>query len=75
MLEEEDDDWCSVSRSLENGNSVYAKVVDECERDSVHDCDDDHNYEPLCANNIVDASPAVWDALWLDQNVDMEGIT
>ncbi|XP_047065251.1 putative ripening-related protein 5 [Lolium rigidum] len=56
-----------------NGKSVYAKVVDEC--DSVYGCDEDHNYEPPCANNIVDASPAVWNALGLDQNVGMEGIT
>ncbi|KQJ97247.1 hypothetical protein BRADI_3g29661v3 [Brachypodium distachyon] len=56
-----------------NGNSVYAKVVDEC--DSVYGCDEDHNYEPPCANNIVDASPAVWTALGLDQNVGMEDIT
>uniref|UniRef100_A0ACD5WNT3 Uncharacterized protein n=1 Tax=Avena sativa TaxID=4498 RepID=A0ACD5WNT3_AVESA len=56
-----------------NGKSVYAKVVDEC--DSVHGCDEDHNFEPPCANNIVDASPAVWNALGLDQNVGMEGIT
>uniref|UniRef100_A0ACD5YBR6 Uncharacterized protein n=1 Tax=Avena sativa TaxID=4498 RepID=A0ACD5YBR6_AVESA len=56
-----------------NGKSVYAKVVDEC--DSVYGCDEDHNFEPPCANNIVDASPAVWNALGLDQNVGMEGIT
>ncbi|KAM0876609.1 hypothetical protein ACQ4PT_036062 [Festuca glaucescens] len=56
-----------------NGNSVYAKVVDEC--DSVYGCDDEHNYEPPCANNIVDASRAVWNALGLDQNVGMEDIT
>jgi hypothetical protein len=36
-----------------NSNSVYAKVVDEC--DSVYGCDDEHNYEPPCQNNIVDA--------------------
>ncbi|TVT97891.1 hypothetical protein EJB05_56817, partial [Eragrostis curvula] len=56
-----------------NGNSVYAKVVDEC--DSVHGCDDEHNFEPPCDNNIVDASPAVWDALGLDQNIGMVDIT
>jgi hypothetical protein len=56
-----------------NGNSVYAKVVDEC--DSVEGCDEDHNFEPPCDNNIVDASPAVWDALGLDQNVGMVDIT
>ncbi|KAI4978614.1 hypothetical protein ZWY2020_015367 [Hordeum vulgare] len=60
-------------RVTANGKSVYAKVVDEC--DSVYGCDDDHNYEPPCANNIVDASPAVWNALGLDQNVGMEDIT
>jgi hypothetical protein len=52
---------------------VYAKVVDEC--DSVEGCDEDHNFEPPCDNNIVDASPAVWDALGLDQNVGMVDIT
>ncbi|CAL4934088.1 unnamed protein product [Urochloa decumbens] len=56
-----------------NGNSVYAKVVDEC--DSVHGCDDEHNFEPPCDNNIVDASPAVWDALGLDQSLGMVDIT
>ena len=56
-----------------NFNSVYAKVVDEC--DSVHGCDDEHNFEPPCDNNIVDASPAVWDALGLDQSVGMVDIT
>jgi hypothetical protein len=28
-----------------------------------------------CDNNIVDASPAVWDALGLDQNLGMVDIT
>ncbi|CAI0396611.1 unnamed protein product [Linum tenue] len=44
-----------------NGRSVVAKVVDEC--DSTEGCDGDHDYQPPCPNNIVDASPAVWDAL------------
>ncbi|ONK64618.1 uncharacterized protein A4U43_C07F28010 [Asparagus officinalis] len=44
-----------------NGKSVRAKVVDEC--DSVHGCDADHDFQPPCPNNIVDASPAVWKAL------------
>ncbi|CAN6282657.1 unnamed protein product [Urochloa humidicola] len=47
-----------------NGRSVTAKVVDEC--DSLHGCDDEHNFEPPCANNIVDGSPAVWKALGLN---------
>uniref|UniRef100_K4AMC7 RlpA-like protein double-psi beta-barrel domain-containing protein n=1 Tax=Setaria italica TaxID=4555 RepID=K4AMC7_SETIT len=56
-----------------NGNSVYTKVVDEC--DSVHGCDDEHNFEPPCDNNIVDASLVVWDALGLDQSLGMVDIT
>ncbi|XP_020094050.1 putative ripening-related protein 4 [Ananas comosus] len=44
-----------------NGKSVLAKVVDEC--DSVNGCDKDHDFQPPCHNNIVDASIAVWNAL------------
>ncbi|XP_057496712.1 uncharacterized protein LOC130781525 [Actinidia eriantha] len=44
-----------------NGRSVRAKVVDEC--DSTMGCDRDHDYQPPCNNNIVDASKAVWKAL------------
>ncbi|KAI0522780.1 hypothetical protein KFK09_005165 [Dendrobium nobile] len=44
-----------------NGNSVLAKVVDEC--DSINGCDAGHDFQPPCRNNIVDASPAVWNAL------------
>ncbi|CAI0384118.1 unnamed protein product [Linum tenue] len=44
-----------------NGRSVVAKVVDEC--DSTEGCDEEHDYQPPCPNNVVDASPAVWDAL------------
>ncbi|EHA8587972.1 Ripening-related protein 2 [Cocos nucifera] len=44
-----------------NGNSVLAKVVDEC--DSVNGCDAEHDFQPPCHNNIVDASQAVWKAL------------
>ncbi|XP_078166898.1 putative ripening-related protein 1 [Carex rostrata] len=44
-----------------NGNSVIAKVVDEC--DSMNGCDEEHAYQPPCRNNIVDASQAVWNAL------------
>nr|GEX86064.1 hypothetical protein [Tanacetum cinerariifolium] len=42
-----------------NGNrrSVKAMVVDEC--DSTMGCDADHDYQPPCLNNIVDASKAV----------------
>lgn len=44
-----------------NGRSVEAMVVDEC--DSTMGCDNEHDYQPPCANNIVDASKAVWKAL------------
>ncbi|XP_075486465.1 putative ripening-related protein 1 [Primulina tabacum] len=44
-----------------NGKSVKAMVIDEC--DSMRGCDQDHDFQPPCANNIVDASRAVWKAL------------
>ncbi|KAF2318858.1 hypothetical protein GH714_011190 [Hevea brasiliensis] len=46
--------------------SVKAKVVDEC--DSTMGCDADHDYQPPCANNIVDASKAVWKALGVPED-------
>jgi hypothetical protein len=49
-----------------NGKSVKAKVVDEC--DSTEGCDAEHDYQPPCRNNIVDASKAVWKALGVPQN-------
>lgn len=49
-----------------NGRSVRAMVVDEC--DSMKGCDEEHNYEPPCGNNIVDGSPAVWDKLGLNKD-------
>ncbi|CAM8889490.1 unnamed protein product [Rhodiola kirilowii] len=48
-----------------NGNSVKAMVVDEC--DSTMGCDSDHDFQPPCPNNIVDASKAVWKALGVDE--------
>lgn len=56
-----------------NGNSVLAKVVDEC--DSVNGCDKDHDFQPPCPNNIVDASPAVWKALGIPKEVGEYSIT
>ncbi|KAJ1425923.1 RlpA-like domain superfamily [Sesbania bispinosa] len=56
-----------------NGNSVTAKVVDEC--DSVNGCDNEHAGQPPCRNNIVDGSKAVWDALGLDTTVGEEQVT
>ncbi|CAL5401020.1 unnamed protein product [Camellia sinensis] len=48
-----------------NGRSVEAMVVDEC--DSTLGCDVDHDFQPPCPNNIVDASKAVWKALGVPQ--------
>nr|CAD1840443.1 unnamed protein product [Ananas comosus var. bracteatus] len=56
-----------------NGNSVLAKVVDEC--DSVNGCNKDYDFQPPCANNIVDASPAVWKALGIPKEVGEHSIT
>lgn len=49
-----------------NGRSVVAMVVDQC--DSRKGCDADHDYQPPCPNNIVDASMAVWKALGVPKN-------
>uniref|UniRef100_A0ACD5WP61 Uncharacterized protein n=1 Tax=Avena sativa TaxID=4498 RepID=A0ACD5WP61_AVESA len=56
-----------------NGRTATATVVDEC--DSMHGCDDEHNFEPPCANNIVDGSPAVWKALGLDTDEGVVPVT
>ncbi|KAK4266825.1 hypothetical protein QN277_023694 [Acacia crassicarpa] len=49
-----------------NGRSVEAKVVDEC--DSTAGCDEEHDYQPPCDYNIVDASKAVWEALGVNKD-------
>ncbi|EEF51180.1 kiwellin-1 [Ricinus communis] len=49
-----------------NGKSTKAMVVDEC--DSTMGCDNEHGYQPPCANNIVDASKAVWKALGVKES-------
>lgn len=55
-----------------NGQSVRATVVDEC--DSTMGCDDDHDYQPPCPNNIVDGSKAVWEALGISDPDDVGSI-
>ncbi|TKY63897.1 putative ripening-related protein 2 [Spatholobus suberectus] len=50
-----------------NGRRVNAVVVDEC--DSTIGCDDEHDFQPSCPNNVVDASKAVWKALVVCQKV------
>ncbi|KAL6001950.1 hypothetical protein ACLOJK_040514 [Asimina triloba] len=49
-----------------SGRSVVAKVVDEC--DSAVGCDKDHDFQPPCPNNVVDASEAVWKALGVKES-------
>lgn len=44
-----------------NGRSVVAMFVDEC--DFTMGCDEEHDYQPPCQNNIVEASKVVWKAL------------
>ncbi|URD91376.1 myosin-2 heavy chain, non muscle, partial [Musa troglodytarum] len=56
-----------------NGQSVLAKVVDEC--DSVNGCDEEHDFQPPCPNNVVDASPAVWKALGISTDVGVYHVT
>ncbi|KAL4192903.1 hypothetical protein AMTRI_Chr06g196610 [Amborella trichopoda] len=34
----------------------------------VYGCDKDHDFQPPCPNNIVDASPAVWEALKIPES-------
>ncbi|GLJ14322.1 hypothetical protein SUGI_0230800 [Cryptomeria japonica] len=53
----------------DNGRTARARVVDEC--DSVSGCDEDHDFQPPCPNNIVDASPGVWKALGVDNYDDV----
>ncbi|KAL6124220.1 hypothetical protein ACLB2K_076735 [Fragaria x ananassa] len=49
-----------------NGRSVKAKVVDEC--DSTRGCDAEHDFQPPCPHNVVDASKAVWKALGVKES-------
>ena len=56
-----------------NGRAVLAKDIDEC--DSVYGCDAEHNFEPPCPYNDVDASPAVWKALGLKEEIGVFKIT
>lgn len=57
----------------DNGRSVKAKVVDEC--DSRHGCDEEHPRQPPCEYDIVNASDAVWEALGLNIDVGVVNVT
>ncbi|KAL6883562.1 hypothetical protein ACP4OV_010976 [Aristida adscensionis] len=54
-------------RVTANGRSVLAKVVDEC--DSVNGCDEEHDFEPPCRNNVINGSPGIWKALRLNESL------
>jgi hypothetical protein len=62
----------NIKITAKDGAFAYAMVVDEC--DSLNGCDAEHNYEQPCGYNVVDASPAVWVALGLDQDVGLEDV-
>lgn len=62
-----------VRITAENGRSVLAKVVDEC--DSRNGCDNDHAWQPPCKNNIVDGSDAVWEDLGLNKDLGVVDVT
>lgn len=53
-----------------NGNSVSARVVGEC--DSVNGCDVAQGNSPPCVENVVMASSAVWDQLGVPQSQSNE---
>ncbi|WMV56049.1 hypothetical protein MTR67_049434 [Solanum verrucosum] len=56
-----------------NGKTVTAKVVDEC--DSTMGCDAEHAFQSPCKNNIVDGSIAVWRALGLNTELGIVPVT
>ncbi|NP_001305479.1 kiwellin-like precursor [Solanum tuberosum] len=56
-----------------NGKTVTAKVVDEC--DSTMGCDAEHAFQSPCKNNIVDGSIAVWRALGLNTDLGIVPVT
>ncbi|KAK2988803.1 hypothetical protein RJ640_004105 [Escallonia rubra] len=62
-----------VRITASNGESVTAKIVDEC--DSMNGCDQEHAGQPPCKNNIVDASNAVWNALGLNIDLGVVDVT
>ncbi|KAJ4772521.1 Kiwellin [Rhynchospora pubera] len=59
--------------ALKTGKSTTAMVIDECASDA--GCDKEHSNQQPCRNNIVDASPSVWEALALDPDTGEENIT
>ncbi|GMP98805.1 hypothetical protein CsSME_00046547 [Camellia sinensis var. sinensis] len=62
-----------IKITASNGQTVEAKVVDEC--DSMHGCDAEHAGQPPCKNNVVDGSDAVWSALGLDKAIGVVDVT
>ncbi|KAF3434325.1 hypothetical protein FNV43_RR25428 [Rhamnella rubrinervis] len=62
-----------ISITASNGNSVTAMVVDEC--DSRRGCDEEHDYQQPCGNNVVDGSDAVWTNLGLNTDDGVVDVT
>ena len=51
----------NITINENSGNSVTVQVVGEC--DSVNGCDVTQGNAPPCVENVVMASPAVWEQL------------
>ena len=63
---------CGKNITIFLGNAkTTAKIVDEC--DSTAGCDSEHDHQPPCKNNIIDASAAVWKSLGVSPNDDIYG--
>ncbi|XP_043702050.1 kiwellin-like [Telopea speciosissima] len=52
--------------TAKNGKTVKAKVVDDCDSMHGYSCDSERDVEGPCANNIINGSDAVWEALGLN---------
>ncbi|KAJ4803392.1 Ripening-related protein 3 [Rhynchospora pubera] len=60
----------NITIDANNGNSVTAQVVGEC--DSWNGCDVANGNAPPCVENVVMASPAVWEQLGVPQSQSNE---
>ncbi|KAL2453258.1 Uncharacterized protein Adt_49241 [Abeliophyllum distichum] len=58
--------WYNGGRGCLNNITISDMVVEEC--DSTMGCDVGHDYQPPCANNIVDALKAVWKGLRMPED-------
>ena len=64
--------WRNHIKISANGRTVAATVVNYCDSvdgcNSVYGCGANHDYRQLCANDVVDASPAVWEAFGISRS-------